>query len=235
MFEQILIPRATPVVTPAQLASFGRFDLPPQYLSTSPLVDNPDYDMLVLFINAATDQVEQMSATAMINETLLLTLDFFPGTQDPRAMLDYQLGRAYEWMIWYWQGLWTKDSIELVRRPVYTSLSPLVQPVVTYNDVNGVSQTFASSNYQVLANKITLNVGCWWPLTDRRQDCIQIQYEAGYGLTPASVPAQLQLAVLYLAANFYEQRCITTVEPTSEVYQTLTSLLASYRSCRIPR
>jgi hypothetical protein len=159
--------------------------------------------MLALFISAATDQVEQMSATAMITETLLLTLDFFPGTQDPRALLDYQMGRAYEWMIWYWQGLWTKDSIELIRRPVMTSTSPVVAPVVTYNDVNGVLQTFPSSNYTVTANKITLNVGSWWPLTDRRQDCIQIQYTAGYGSTPASVPAQLQLAVMYLATHFY--------------------------------
>jgi hypothetical protein len=235
MFEQIVTPRATQVITPAQLAAFGRFDCPPQYLTLSPLVNNPDWDLLVTFIAAATDQVEQLSATALINETLLLTLDFYPGTQDPRAMLDYQMGRAYEWMIWFWQGLWTKDSIELIRRPVYTSTSPLVQPIITYNDINGTSQTFAASNYTVLANKITLNVGSWWPLTDRRQDCISISYQAGYGLTPASVPAQLILAVMYLATNFYENRCITTTEETSETYMTLMQLLRSFRSCRIPR
>lgn len=234
MFEQILTPRATAVVTPEQVASFGRFDCPPQYDSVSPQVLNADYQMLQLMIEAATDQVEIMSATAMINETVLLTLDFFPGTQDPRNLLDYQMGRAYEWMIWYWQGLWTKDSIELIRRPVVTA-SPAVPPVVTYNDINGVSQVFSASNYEVFANKITLNVGSWWPLTDRRQDCVQIEYTAGYGTDPSDVPAQLQLAVLYLAAHFYENRSIVTVEKTSEVYMTLCSLLSSFRSCRIPR
>jgi uncharacterized phiE125 gp8 family phage protein len=229
MFEQIVTPRATSVVTPEQVASFGRFDCP----SNSPL--DADYTMLQLMIEAATDQIEVMSATAMINETILLTLDFFPGTQDPRNLLDYQMGRAYEWMIWYWQGLWTKDSIELIRRPVVFSLSPLVAPVVTYNDINGVNQVFSASNYEVFANKITLNVGSFWPLTDRRQDCIQIEYTAGYGTDLSTVPAQLQLAVLYLAAHFWENRSIVTVEKTSEVYMTLCSLLQSFKSCRIPR
>jgi uncharacterized phiE125 gp8 family phage protein len=218
-----------------QLASFGRFDLPEQYISSSPQVDNPDYDMLVLFIEAASDQVEQLAATAMITEQLTLTFDFFPGQQDPRQMLNYQLGYAYDQAPWWWFGFQTKDSIELVRRPVQSSASPLVVPVVNYNDENGILQVFASSNYTVSCNKITLNVGCTWPLTDRRQDCIQIEYTAGYGNTAASVPAQLQLAVMYLATHFYENRCIATVEPTSEVYMTLMSLLRSYRSYRIPR
>ena len=235
MFEQVLVPRANPVVLPEDLAAFARFDCPEQYSSVSPLVLNPDYTLLQLFIEAASDQVEILSATAMITETLLLTLDFFPGTQDPRALLDYQMGNSYAWMIWYWQGLWTKDSIEFIRRPVQSSLSPLVAPVVTYNDVNGVSQIFSPSNYQVLANKITLNVGSWWPLTDRRQDCIQIAYQAGYGNTADTVPAQLKLAVMYLAAHYFDNRQITTVAPTSEVYMTLMSLLSSFRSYRIPR
>ena len=91
-----------------------------------------------------------------------------------------------------------------MRRPVQTSVSPLVAPVVTYNDANGVPQTLDPSTYTVSCNKITLNVGCTWPITDRRQDCIQIAYMAGYGATADAVPSPLKLAVMFLAAHFYE-------------------------------
>jgi uncharacterized phiE125 gp8 family phage protein len=229
MYQQITNPRATPLVTPEQLASFGRFDIP----QNSPMT--ADYQMLQLFIEAATDQVEQLAATATVTEQILETYDFFPGQADPRNMLNYQLGYGYNWAPWWWYGFPTKDSIELVRRPVITSTSPVVGVTITYFDSNGALQTFDPSNYTVAQDKVCLNVGSTWPLTDRRQDCIQISYSAGYGTDPTSVPAQLQLAVMYLATNFYENRNITTVEPTSEVYMTLMSLLASYRSYRIPR
>lgn len=231
MFEQITTPRATPVVTPEQLAAFGRFDCPPQYDSTSPLVLDVDYELLQTFIDAASDVIEQLAATAMITERVLLTLDFFPGQADPRQLLQYQLGYAYDWAPWWWSGFQTKDSIELVRRPVQTSPAP----VVTYNDANGVLQTLDPSTYTVGSNKITLNVGSTWPITDRRQDCVQIAYTAGYSSTADAVPSQLKLAVMFLANHFVENRAIVSVAPTSEVYMTLMALLSSYRSFRIPR
>ena len=104
MFEQVTTPRANPVILPADLASFARFDLPEQYTSTSPLVLNPDYTLLQTFIEAASDQIEQMAATAMITEGLLLTFDFFPGQQDPRQALNYELG-------------FFKDALVVVRLP----------------------------------------------------------------------------------------------------------------------
>jgi uncharacterized phiE125 gp8 family phage protein len=235
MYEAVTTPRSNPVVLPADLASFGRFDLPEQYSSLSPLVLNSDYTLLQTFIDAASDQVEQLAATAMISEGVVLTFDFFPGQQDPRQMLNYQLGYAYDQAPWWWFGFQTKDSIEIVRRPVQSSLSPVVAPVITYFDANGVLQTLDPTTYTVACNKITLNVGSTWPLTDRRQDCIQINYTAGYGATSDTVPSQLKLAVMFLAAHFYENRQIVTVAPTSEIYMTLMSLLSSYRSYRIPR
>ena len=60
MYERILTPRTTPIVTPEQLASFGRFDLPQQYVyGSSPAVLTADYANLLLYIDAATDEVEQ--------------------------------------------------------------------------------------------------------------------------------------------------------------------------------
>ena len=88
----------------------------------------------------------------------------------------------------------------------------------------------------MFADKITLNVGCQWPVTDRRQDCIQITYTAGYSANdPTQVPSRLVMAILYLANHMHDVRQIISVEPTSEVGNTLTRMLRTFRSMRIPR
>jgi hypothetical protein len=298
MFQKVLTPRSSPVVTPELLAAFGRFDVP----QSSPVSN--DYSLLQLFIDAATDQVETFAQTACLQEQVLLTLDFFPNTQDPRNFMQYELSYAFAITPWWWWGFPTKDSIELVRRPVVVpkltgspasvsavsvannvvtvtcpndfsvgqvvilsetaegdisqpSLTPSTIPflngvplqiltasgtqftaafnnfystdgagnitpmsytnnsdtgtatvwqnplVITYNDQNGVLQTWNSTNYTVQYDKICLTVGNWWPLTDRRQDCIQISYWAGNTSTPADVASRLQMAVLFLANHFW--------------------------------
>src|SRR5258708_34754080 len=172
MYERIITPRTTPVITPEQLAAFGRFDVP----QSSPV--SQDYLLLQTFIEAATDEIENMAATACLNEQVLLTFDFFPNQQDPRNILHYDLSYAFNITPWWWFGFTTKDSIELVRRPVLVPiLSPLTNAVtLQYNDATGALQTFAPSNYVVAFDKITLLPGSAWPMTDRRQDCIQITY-----------------------------------------------------------
>jgi hypothetical protein len=230
MYEQILTARAVPVITPEQLAAFGRFDVP----ESSPM--SQDYQLLELFIAAATDQVESMAAQACLNEQILLTFDFFPNQQDPRNFLNYQLSYAYNITPWWWFGFPQMDSIELVRRPVIVpSGSPPTNAVtIQYNDNNGALQTFDSSNYTVQMDKICLNVGSTWPLTDRRQDCIQIQYWAGYDEDDSTlVPARLQMAILFLANHFWENRTIISAEPTSEVGMTLCKMLSSFIESRI--
>lgn len=120
MYQEILTPSSTPVVTPAQLAAFGRFECSQQYesLTSTPLVTTADWQMLELFIAAATEQVEVMAAQACLNEQVLLTLDFFPNTQDPRNFQQYELTYAFAITPWWWWGFPTKDSIHLIRRPV---------------------------------------------------------------------------------------------------------------------
>jgi hypothetical protein len=237
MYESILTPRTAPVVVPEQLASFGRFDVPIPY-SSNAKYPSDDYSMLELFIEAATDEVESTAAQACLNEEILLTFDYFPNQQDPRNFLNYELSYAYNATPWWWFGFPTMDSIELVRRPVLVPSGSPVTDVVTiqYNDQNGVLQTFDPSNYTVQMNKICLNVGSTWPLTDRRQDCIQISYWAGYSANdPTQVPARLRMAVLFLANHFWNIREIVSVEPTSEIGMTLSRMLSSFRSMRIPK
>jgi hypothetical protein len=233
MYELIQTPRSQPVITPEQLSAFGRFDLPQKYVyGSSPAVYTDDYALLLLMIEAATDEVETMAATACLNEQVLLTFDCFPGQQDPR----YHIYHANS--PWWWHGFRTKESVELVRRPVIIpSGSPVTNNVVvTYYDPTGTAQTLSPSTYTVYADKITLNVGSYWPVTDRRDDCVQVSYWAGFDPSnPANVPARLQMAIMYLANHFYNVRQIVTVEETTEVGMTLCRMLSSFRSMRIPR
>ena len=231
MYEAILTSRAIPVVTPEQLAAFGRFDCPQKYVvGSSPAVYTDDYELLLTFIDAATDEVESTAAQACVTEQVLLTFDSFPG-QDMHHSLPYPT-------LWWWNGFRSNDSIELVRRPVVVpSGSPVTNAVtVTYYDPSGTLQTLDPSTYTVYADKITLNVGCAWPVTDRREDCVQVSYWAGYSPNdPTQVPARLRLAVMYLANHFAQVRQVISVEETSEVGMTLSRMLSSFRSMRVPR
>src|ERR1700680_1690163 len=109
MYQKVLTPRTTPVVTPVQLASFGRFDVPQQFVTgSSPQTLTGDYSNLLLYIEAATDQIEIMAQTACELEQVQLTLDFFPGTQDPRNFLSYELNYSNS-TPWWWWGFPNKD------------------------------------------------------------------------------------------------------------------------------
>ena len=240
MYQQILTKRATPVVTPEQLAAFGRFDVPDQYDTSSPPNLTADYELLLEFIEAATDAVETIAAVACISEETLLTFDFFPGQQDPRQVYNYQISFAFDWTPLWWYGFPTADSIELVRRPVQdgTAGSPPTHPapVVEYMDINGAIQTMDPTTYTVFANKITLLPGSFWPRTAaRRSDTVRVTHWCGYGETPDTVPAKLKTAIKFLANWWHENRLAAGTEPTTEVKFTLNALLAEFRLGRIPR
>jgi uncharacterized phiE125 gp8 family phage protein len=238
MFEQLVTPRANPVLTPEDLAAFGRWDVPTQYDSSSPPLVTPEYALILEYIESATDYIEQMAAVATTSQRWLLTLDFFPGQQDPRQLLNYQLGYAYDWTPFWWFGTWPKESIELIRRPVIDGSldSPPDALTVTYFDDSGVEQTLDPTTYEVFANKITLLVGSAWPdMISRRQDCIRIEYPCGYGDDASDVPPRLRTAIRFLANWWYENRLPVGVEPTSEVLLTLSSLLGPFKMMRIPR
>jgi hypothetical protein len=235
MYEQLLVPRSSPVVTPEQLASFSRFDLPVQYSTSSPPLLTADYQMILTMIEAASDAVSQLAGVSMCQETWLLTFDFFPGTQDPRQLYNYQLGWGYSWVPFWWYGFPVTDSIEFIRRPLMSGGSPPLAPIVNYDDPFGNPQVMDPTLYTVRANKITLVPANWWPPTSRLEDCIRIQYTAGYSVDASLVPSRLQMAVLFLAGWWYENRLLAGTEPTKEVMFTLCSLIQPFKTMRIPR
>lgn len=236
MFQQILTRRSMPVITPEALSVFGRWDLPQQFVpGSSPAVFTEEYQELLDFISAATDEVETLAATACLNEQILETYNYFPGHND--AHREFGLEFRYETFPWFY-GFPSKDSIELIRRPVIVpSGSPVVNNLtVQFNAPDGTLTTLDPAAYTVQFNKITLNHGFHWPRTDRREDCVQITYWAGYSADDVSmVPSRLKQAIKYLANHMYSVRQIISVEPSSDVGKTLCLMLSSYKSYRIPR
>lgn len=239
MYTQILTPRQAEVITIPQLCDFARVDTPAQYLTTSPVTVNPTWTTYQLFIDAATDTVESIAATACLYEQILETYDCFPGQQDTRSYYLNELASIFAPLPYYsYYGYPLLDSIEMVRRPVLVpSSSPVINNVVvTYYDINGNLQTLDPTTYTVYGDKITMNVGNIWPMTDRRKDCVQVTYWVGYSATdPTKVPSQLQLAILFLASHFVDNRSIVAVESTSEIAFTLNKILQPFKSYRIAR
>lgn len=98
---------------------------------------------------------------------------------------------------------WPADYFILHRRPVASVSS------ITYLDTDGASQTWASSNYTLDANRteptIFLTYGATFPAIRTIENAITITYVAGYGAATA-VPKLVKQAILLAAANAFVQR-----------------------------
>lgn len=103
--------------------------------------------------------------------------------------------------------------IEIPKPPLVEVLS------VTYVDTNGITQTFATSQYLVQApagpkakrGRLSLAYGAAWPSTRDQVGAVTIQFVAGYSLLPLptygpSFPAILKMAMLLDIATLYAQR-----------------------------
>jgi hypothetical protein len=238
MFQQILTRRATPIITPQQLAAFGIFDLPEQYVfGSSPAVYTEEWQLLLDFIESATDEVEHIAQTACLNETVVETHNCFPGQGNRYNEIDRLWG--IQFIPWEFENRRRHESIELLRRPVVVpSGSPLINNLtVQFNEPRtGTLITLDPAFYTVQFDKVTLNVDHHWPETDRREDSVVITYTAGYSATDLSmVPSRLKTAIKFLANHFCNVRQIISVEPTTEVGLTLCRMLSQYKSWRIPR
>lgn len=93
---------------------------------------------------------------------------------------------------------------------------PLVSVTsIVYVDVNGTSQTLASSNYRVDTDtepgRITLAYEQSWPTIRSVTSAITITYQAGYGKA-AAVPDDVKHAIKLMLTHFFEYR-----EPVSAV------------------
>ena len=108
----------------------------------------------------------------------------------------------------WWDGV--RDGSVMTRelvRELELPLPPLVsvQSVKTVG-TNDVETTFASTNYYVDTysepGKIVLKQGSVWPTDMRHVNAVLVNFTAGY----ATTPPMLKVAMLQIAAHWYENR-----------------------------
>lgn len=141
-----------------------------------------EYDLLDLYIEAATGALQDELGISLLTQTLELRLDCFP---------------AYE--------------IRLPRATPGRDVASIQSVTsVTYLDSEGASQTLATSEYVVDSYRkpqarIVVAESAVWPITDGQPNAVTVTYEAGHD-APDTVPAELRSAVLLAAGDLYEHR-----------------------------
>jgi len=149
-------------------------------------VEHTDDDTLIaVYIKAARQRLETRTRRTFVTTTWKMHFDRFPkhlGVGDAR--------RARRFII-ECPPLQTVSSIK-------------------YWDTDGALQTLSTDYYLVDAasepGEICQKYGYTWPATRALANAVGVEYVAGYGDEAADVPADIRVAVLLLAAHFYEHR-----------------------------
>jgi uncharacterized phiE125 gp8 family phage protein len=123
------------------------------------------------------------------------------------------LGRAL--ITQTWQYTWD-DVFPWGHRPFASITLPLgpVQSVtsIAYTDTDGVPQTMTGSpaEFELVGDTVRPFYGQHWPAA---RPGVVITYVAGYGDSPADVPASVRHGITMLAAYWFNQREAVTVGP----------------------
>ena len=157
-------------------------------------------DMMISAVMARVDGKEGILNRAILTQTWDLTLDDFPAA----------------------------DHISIPLPPLQSVTS------ITYTDTAGDSQTWAASNYTVITDRlpgrVALGYQKTYPATQNIPNAVTVRFVAGYGDSWNDVPATLRLALMQLAAHWYENRDPVLIGTISaELPMHVESLLLQHR------
>lgn len=135
-------------------------------------------------ISAARRHIERLTGLSLVNQTLKATYDRLPSVAGVTAR-----------------------EIDLPRAPLVSI------GAVTYLDQNGAAATFSADNYSAVNagcagafGRLALKPSADWPDLGDYRGALSVEFTAGFGSAASAVPADLRLAVLWLAAWWYETR-----------------------------
>jgi hypothetical protein len=161
-------------------------------------VDHSDEDDLIeLFVDACTRDIENYLKRSLITQTLKLTLDSFESYAEDE--IDAYGDGVHDMP---YTAVFRNDYINLPRPPALT-----VTSLTTYDKDNN-SAVFASSNYQLdIPNaRLYLNEGAVWPTSLRSKNAIEVVYTAGYGGSASDVPSPIRRAAYNHLRKVYNER-----------------------------
>lgn len=157
-------------------------------------VGDDDDALLTMLINVAVDGAEKFLRRAIRTQTIELTMDGFPFSDDESLVRlgggTHQVPPSYI--------LGDATGIDLPYAPVNSITS-----ITTYNRAN-VGTVFSASAYMLDGARITLNDGYTWPTDLRERAAVKIRYVAGYG--PNALPPSIKIAMMQHMTAMYECR-----------------------------
>lgn len=126
------------------------------------------------------------------------------------------LGKAMITQTWAdWMGPNPTQSVQLLLGPVQSVNA------VKYYDVDGNLQTDTLANYNLFglpSRKIVEpKSGFNWPVTQDRDDAIQIEYVIGYGDDSSDVPRTVRHALMLMVGHWYENREQTQMDQLADI------------------
>jgi uncharacterized phiE125 gp8 family phage protein len=168
-----------------------------------------DVDMVWLLLQAAVEKIEDYTGRSLITKTFCLELDGWPNFCG--GPIHYELGLP---------------SINLPRTPL-----TVIDHVKYYSDT--VLTTLSSDNYRAdtarIPGRLVFADGISLPTTDVRHDAVQIQFKAGYGTKPGTMPPTLRTAVLMLTHHWFDKRRGVDDVKGEEVPMSLRGILHAYK------
>lgn len=165
-----------------------------------------DADQAALYLQAATEFVEDYTGRAGLTKSYQLTLSHWP---DRHSIWPGHRGFPREvYQPWQRQEF---RAVELRRSPLLSIDSVKYYPQIVDSTMPPPLTVWDTSNYRAdltstPGRMILLNQGIAWPELDCRPDAVQINFTAGYGLKPENLPARFKMAVLFMARHFFDNR-----------------------------
>lgn len=208
-----------------------------QALQQSRITTQDDNALVAIYLQAAREYCEVQTNRAFLQQTWRASYSHFPRWHRPMAHGDYGGWYGSYGFAGYGSCSWPMQGALILPRP---RLIGIVN--VQYLDINGVLQTLDPSQYLVNpdAEPATISpaLGCYWPPTQPgAPNAVQVTYTAGYGNTAAAVPGDLQLAIMLLAAHWYENREASVMPLTGtgpvEIPLGVQQLLAQYSAAPV--
>jgi len=183
-----------------------------------------------LVTDAEVTQALKLDSSADTNYVTLVL-------KSARRYLEQLTGRSLITTVWRAEWDYLPRAGTYAGAPTIRSLALPVAPLISvasvkYLDTDGAEQTFSSANYTVetgldlnKCGRLWLNDTADWPDLGSFPGALRVQFTAGHGPAATDVPEQIRLAMLFLAAHWYESRLPANPDGAVELPHHLSSLI----------
>jgi len=196
---------------------YGVVTTPVEHLVTGPTLEPLDLN----------ETIKMLQSVAELDETIVDAL-----ISSARQRFEERTGRQLLTATWEeWRDEFPVcNPIELAHAPLQAVVS------IKYIDTDGNLQTVSASDYQVKTPSgpqcdrgwIELAYGMTWPAIRYESGAVRIQYTAGYGDAPGSVPELVRSALYLLVTAFFCSRCAAENKPAPKMPIGIDDLLSAY-------